>query len=85
MVTTRPSRSVNSAASTVGTGSRGVSPMSIQRRTREVSVASWGWPMAAACRLTILASSPFDQPARPNRSFKRVFGPLLTSSPQVLG
>ncbi len=85
MVTTRPSRSVNSAASTVGTGSRGLSPMSIQRRTREVSVASCGWPMAAACRFTILASSPFDQPARPNRSFKRVFGPLLTSSPQVLG
>lgn len=63
----------------------GASPMSIQRRTREVSVASWGWPMAAACLFTILASSPFDQPARPNRSFKRVFGPLLTSSPQVLG
>ena len=63
----------------------GTSPVSIQRRTREVSVASWGWPMAAACRLTSLASSPLDQPARPNRSSERVLGPLLTSSPQVLG
>ncbi|MBW8698961.1 hypothetical protein MBT84_05130 [Streptomyces sp. MBT84] len=85
MVTTRPSRSVNSAASTRGTGSRGISPMSIQRRTREVSVASWGWPMAAACRFTILASSPLDQPVRPNRSERRVLGCPLTSSPQVLG
>ncbi len=61
MVTTRPRRSVNRAASTRGTGSRGISPMSIHRRTREVSVASCGWPMAAACRLTSLASSPLDQ------------------------
>lgn len=44
-----------------------------------------GWPMAAACLLTSLASSPFDQPARPNRSERRVLGRPLTSSPQVLG
>ncbi|CAM5617947.1 hypothetical protein SMICM304S_11487 [Streptomyces microflavus] len=85
MVTTRPSRSVNRAASTSGTGSRGDSPLSIQRLTREVSVASCGWPMAAACRFTILASSPLDQPARPNRSERRVLGSPVTSSPQVLG
>ena len=85
MVTTRPSRSVNRAASTFGTGSRGVSPMSIQRRTREVSVASCVWPMATDCRFTSLASSPLDHPARPKRSARRVLGPFVTSSPQVLG
>ncbi|CAM5742949.1 hypothetical protein SHIRM173S_13316 [Streptomyces hirsutus] len=54
MVTTRPRRSVNRTASTRGTGSRGISPMSIQRRTREVSVAKLG--MAHGRRL------PVDQP-----------------------
>ncbi len=56
--------------------------MSIQRLTREVSVASCGWPMAAACRFTSLASSPLDQPARPNRSERRVLGSPVTSSPR---
>lgn len=85
MVTTRPSRSVNRDAITLGTGSRGISPMSIQRLTREVSVASCGWPRAAACLFTSRASSPLDQPARPNRSDRRALGSPVTSSPQVLG
>ncbi len=78
VVTTRPSRSVNTAASTLGTGSRGISPCSIHRRTREVSVDSCCCPIAAPRLLTSRASSPLDHPVRTNRSASRVLGPLLT-------
>jgi hypothetical protein len=69
-------------------GSRGTFPLSIDRLTRDVSVARWG--VAMADRLPVdqpppLPRSPFDQLARAKRSASRVLGCPLTSSPQVLG
>ncbi len=71
--TTEPNRSENNSDMIFGIGSRGCSPSS-QRRTREVSVLTWCAPVWRALRLTWRASSPLDQPLRPNQEVSFSFG-----------